>query len=205
MALSYSLRAPVRYRERMQSSIKIKTVAIAAPSEYESAWVDCFVWMKYGSATGATQSQYDDALFELRKFTQVSSSPQVSGQGPRILDHTCFALYEDLNDFEKGFVDATLFLRFGPELAPTLIQFEDALNQLRVHVVYGRPELPPVAPGAVLTEFSTGFVEAVLSFKQRVVQRPTADEFKSALDVLEHYLASYRPERQVSTARVTPG
>ena len=190
----------------MQSTAKPKVATIAAASEYESAWVDCFVWVKYGSATGTTQAQYEDALFELRKFTQVSR-----GQGPRgdargstgsagIPDPTHFAQYEDLNDFEKGFVDATLFLRFGPELAPTLIQFEDALDQMRVHVVYGRPELPEVAPGTVLTEFSTGFVEAVLSFKQRVVQRPRADEFQSALDVLQLYLVSYRPERQMTTA-----
>ena len=189
----------------MQSSAKPKVAAIATALEYESAWVDCFVWVKYGDATGVTQSQYEDALFELRKFTQVSRGQGLRDErrgstgSPGILDQGYFAQYEDLNDFEKGFVDATLFLRFGPEVAPTLIQFEDALDQLRVHVVYGRPELPEIAPGAVLTEFSTGFVEAVLSFKQRVVQRPHADEFRSAVDVLEHYLAAYRPERQVTT------
>ena len=187
-----------------------KVEKITTPGDYETAWVDCFVWVKYGSVTGVTQAQYEDALFELRKFSQVRR-----GQGPRSegrgstgpsgsLDQTYFAQYEDLNEFEKGFVDATLFLLFGPELAPTLLQFEDALNQLRVHVVYGRPELPDVAPGAVLTEFSTGFIEAVLSFKQRVVQRPTSDEFEAALAVLEHYLAAYRPERH-AVASVNAG
>ena len=176
---------------------------VAAPSEYESAWVDCFVWVKYGSATGITQAQYEDALFELRKFTQFRRGQGAHTEGRDY--QTYFAQYEDLNEFEKGFVDASLFLRFGPEVAPTLLQFEDALNQLRVHVVYGRPELPEAVPGAVLTEFSTGFIEAVLSFKQRVVQRPTSDEFRAALDVLEHYVASYRPERQVTASPVRAG
>ncbi|MEP7311835.1 MAG: hypothetical protein ABI859_04595 [Pseudomonadota bacterium] len=93
-------------------------------------------------------------------------------------------------------MDAALFLQYGTETEPSLAQFDEAMNQLRVHIVYGRPELPD-APGLFLDDFGQGFVEATLAIDQRVVRRPAADEFEAAVSVLEYYLLTLRLDRDL--------
>lgn len=104
--------------------------------------------------------------------------------------------YSELNEFEKGFVDAALFLQRGMESEPSLAQFDEVMNQLRVHIVYGRPELPD-APDVLLDDFAQGFVEAVLAIDQRVVRRPSDDELDAALIVLEYFITELRLDRDL--------
>ncbi len=121
-------------------------------------------------------------------MTQPSMAPEPDGRTA--------GYYSELTEFEKGFVDAALFLQFGMDAEPTLAQFDEAMNQLRVHIVYGRPELPEV-PDISLDEFAQGFIEATLAIDQRVVRRPTASEFDAALTVLEYYLLAQRLDRDL--------